>query len=66
MKSFISYSVFALSITSCASHSHSELQKHWHSCDGEAFYTPIQYDDELKSCVEIMKEDIIWELKKDD
>ena len=54
---------FTLIVAGCSQHSHSHLQEHWHSCDGEMFYTPIEYDDQLKSCSELIKEEILEELK---
>lgn len=64
MKSLLSYYALVFVITGCVGHHHSVMQKHWHSCDGETFYTPIEYDDELKSCTELLKADILQELKR--
>ena len=56
--------LFLIIVSSCASHHHTNLEKHWHSCDGEVFYTPIEYDEDLKSCSELLKEEIIEEISQ--
>ena len=61
-KLLIAFSL-TLIVAGCSQHRHSLLQEHWHSCDGEMFYTPIEYDDQLKSCSELIKEEILEELK---
>ena len=57
--------LFLIITSSCALHHHTKIKKHWHSCDGEVFYTPIEYDEDLKSCSELLKEEILQELGKE-
>ena len=62
-KLLIAFSL-TLIVVGCSQHRHSLVQEHWHSCDGQVFYTPIEYDDLLQNCMELMKEDILEELQR--
>ena len=51
-------SALAFFVVGCSSHQHGPATDHWHSCDGKLTYTMIEYDDLLKNCMELMKQDI--------
>ena len=63
-KLLIAFSLTLIVAGCSSSHRHPTLQDHWHSCDGELTYTAIEYDDMLQNCRELMKEDILEELKR--